>query len=166
MATFTERMKGAAFLSVDTYEEVESDVNATVQAATVVALGAVAAAIGMSRWGLSGMIGAVIFALFGWLISAAITNFIGVTLLGGTATWGEMLRTLGFAQTPKILLVLAIVPGVGAIVVPIVGFWLLFTQFIAIREALDVSNGRAFFTALLATLAVVIPMAMLGSILR
>ncbi len=161
MATFTERVKGAAFLNVETYNEVENDSQGTSQAATVVVLGALAAAIGTSSWGIGGMIAAAIFALIGWLLSAAITNFIGVTLLGGTATWPEMLRTLGFAQAPKILLVLAIIPGVGGAVGPIVGIWLLFTQFIAIREALDVSNGRAFATALLAMLAH-IPLAALG----
>ena len=162
MATFTERMKGAAFLSIDTYEEVENDVNATVQAATVVALGAVAFAIGVSQWRLSVMVFLAAGALLGWVITAAITNFIGVTLFGGTATWGEMLRTLGFAQAPKILLVLAIVPGLRVAVFSIVGVWVLFTQFIAIREALDVSNGRAFATALLAWLAGQIPLMLLG----
>jgi hypothetical protein len=159
-------MKGAAFLSIDTYEEVESDVNATIQAATVVALGAVAAAIGLSRWGLAGMMAAAVGALLAWVITAAITNFIGVTLLGGTATWGEMLRTLGFAQAPRILLVVAIIPGLRELVFGVVEFWLLFTQFVAIREALDVSNGRAFLTALLSRLAIVIPLALIFGILR
>ena len=166
MATFTERMKGAAFLNVETYQEVETDANGTIQAATVVALGAVAAAIGAARWGIAGLVAAVVFNLLLWVVAAGITNFIGVTLLGGTATWGEMLRTLGFAHAPKILLVLGIVPGVGPIIVSIVGVWMLFTQFIAIREALDLSNGRAFLTALLATLAGVIPLAILGGIFR
>jgi hypothetical protein len=161
MSTFTERMKGAAFLNVDTYTEVEHDTQGTSQAATVVVLGALAAAIGAARWGIAGMVAGAVFSLLGWVIAAGITNFIGVTLLGGTATWSEMLRTLGFAQSPKILLVLGIIPGLGAPVGFVVWVWLLFTQFVAIREALDVSNERAFVTALLANLAF-IPLAALG----
>lgn len=161
MATFTERMKGAAFLNVETYQEVETDIDGTAQAATVVALGALATAIGAGEWGLTHMIVGVLGSLLSWVIAAAITSFIGVTLLGGTATWSEMLRTLGFAQAPAIVLVLGIVPGVMIVLGPIVVVWLLFTQFIAIREALDVSNGRAFLTAVLAWMASIIPRALL-----
>ena len=41
-----DRMKGAAMLDVETYEEVEHDENLTVQAATVVLIAALARGIG------------------------------------------------------------------------------------------------------------------------
>ena len=41
-----QRMLGAAALNIDTFEEVEADQTATMQAATVVAMVAVASAIG------------------------------------------------------------------------------------------------------------------------
>ena len=88
-----DRMKGAAMLDVHTYEEVEADATATGQAAGVVLLVAAAQAIGASGYGGRGIIGGAVAALIGWLLWAGITYVIGDKLFGGTATWGELLRT-------------------------------------------------------------------------
>lgn len=162
MGSITERMKGAALLDVATYEEVEADTTATGQAAVVVVLGAIATAVAAMRGGGGGMIGGVIASLIGWALWAGVTYFIGAKLLGGTATWGELLRTLGFAQSPKVLLVLAIIPGLGWIVGTVVSIWVLITGFIAVRQALDISNGKAAITVILGWLAMVIPLMLLG----
>lgn len=150
MASLTDRMIGAAMLSVATYEEVEADQTATSQAAIVVAIVAVAGAIGnYFRHGGRGIIGAVIAAFVGWLLWAGITYFIGTRLFGGTATVGEMLRTLGFAQSPGVILVLAIVPILGWLVIAAVAVWQLVAGIIAIRQALDFTTGKAILTALI-----------------
>jgi hypothetical protein len=148
-----DRMVGAAFLSVDAYEEVEHDADATLQAAGVVAMVAVAGAIGASPLGLLGAGRAAVAHLVGWLVWAGITYLVGDKLLGGTATWGEMLRTLGFAQAPGILLVLGIIPLLGTPIVFFVGLWMLVAAFIAIRQALDFGNGKTLATVLLGWLA-------------
>ena len=83
-------------------------------------------------------------------------------MLGGTATWGELLRTLGFAQAPRVLAVLGIIPGLRWIVAAVIGVWLLITGIVAIRQALDFSTGKAVATAVLGWLAMMIPMAILG----
>ena len=162
MGSITERMKGAALLDVATYEEVEADTTATGQAAVVVTIGAIASAIGASRGGAGGIIGALVASLIGWVLWAGVTYFIGTRMLGGTATWGELLRTLGFAQSPKVLAVLALVPGLGWIVGLVLSIWLLTAGIVAIRQALDFSTGKAVVTALLGWLAMVIPFALLG----
>ena len=76
-------MKGAALLRIDTYEEVESDQTATGQAAGVVALVAVAQAIGGAAEGGFGILSGVLSALLGWLLWAGITYLIGAKLFGG-----------------------------------------------------------------------------------
>ena len=162
MRSITDRMKGAAMLDVATYEEVEADTTATGQAGVVVAIGAIATAIGASAGGLGGIIGGLVASLIGWVLWAGATYFIGAKIFGGTATWGELLRTLGFAQSPKVLAVLGIVPVLGPIVGFILGIWLLATGLIAIRQALDISTGKAVVTAILAWLAMLIPFALLG----
>ncbi len=101
-------------------------------------------------------------ALLGWLVWAGVTYLIGDKLLGGTATWGELLRTLGFAQTPGILVVLAFLPVIGGIVRLVVAVWVLVAGIIAIRQALDFGTGKAVLTAGLGWLAVAIPAALLG----
>ena len=151
---FGERMKNAALLHVDTYEEVEADTTATPQAAGVVALVAAATAIGVSRGGLTAVVIAVVTAFTGWLIWALLTYLIGDKLLGGTATWGELLRTLGFAQTPRLLLVLAQVPAVGLLVQLVVFVWTLVTSVVALRQALDFGTGRAVLTGAIGLITV------------
>jgi cytochrome bd-type quinol oxidase subunit 2 len=116
--SLVDRMMGAAFLNVATYEEVEHDETATGQAAAVVAMVAVATAIGGWNFGISAVVGGAVTALVKWLMWAGITYLVGTMLFGGTATWGELLRTLGFAQAPGILAVLAIIPVLGWFVLP------------------------------------------------
>ena len=154
--SFLDRMKGAAMLNVDTYEDVEADTTATGEAAGVVALVAVATAIGASGAGTYAIIGGVASAFVGWLLWAGITYIIGDKLLGGTATWGELLRTLGFAQAPGLLLVFGVIPGLRVIVALLVGVWTLVAGLIAIRQALDFGNGKALLTALLGVIALTV----------
>lgn len=164
--SWTDRMKGAALLRNDTYEEVEADQTATGQAAGVVALVAVAQAIGGVGAGGSGILAGAISALLGWLLWAGITYLIGAKLLGGTATWGELLRTLGFAQTPGVLYVLGFVPVLGGIIRFAVAIWVLIAGIIAIRQALDVGTGKAILTAVLGWLVIVLPLAILAAVVR
>ena len=156
MASMTERMMGAARLDVATYEEVEHDASATGQAAVVVAIVAVASAIGAIGGDGAGPIGALIGAVIGWIVWAGITYLIGDKLLGGTASWGELLRTLGFAQSPGVLFVLGIVPLLGGLVRAVVGIWILIAGVIAIRQALDFSTGKAILTVILGWLAMML----------
>jgi hypothetical protein len=161
-----DRMKGAALLHIDTYEEVEADQTATGQAAGVVALVAVAQAIGGASAGGSGILSGLISALLGWLLWAGVTYLIGAKLLGGTATWGELLRTIGFAQTPGVLHVLSIIPVIGGIIRFGVAIWVLIAGIIAIRQALDVSTGKAIITAGLGWLVIILPLAILAAVAR
>jgi len=163
--SITDRMMGAATLDVATYEEVEADVTATGQAATVVALAAVAAAIGAIGEGGRGIIGMLIATLLGWAVWSWITYFIGTRFFGGTATWGELARTIGFAQTPRILLVLAILPVLGGLVNLVVAVWVLITGVVAIRQALDVTTGKAALVAVIGWVVAILPMILIGALI-
>ncbi|GMV05334.1 MAG: hypothetical protein AMXMBFR53_16130 [Gemmatimonadota bacterium] len=151
--TLADRMVGAAFLNVDTYEEVEHDQDATGQAAAVVAMVAVAQALGASPFGVFGAVRAALAALIGWLVWAGITYVVGDKLLGGTASWGELMRTLGFAQAPGLLMILGIIPFLGTPITALVALWMLVAAFIAIRQALDFGNGKTLGTVVLGWLA-------------
>jgi hypothetical protein len=139
-----DRMRGAAFLEIATYEEVEHDESLTSQAALVVVIVAIARGLGGFLW-------------------AGVTYLIGDKLLGGTATWGELLRTLGYAQSPGVFLVIGFVPFLGWLIGLIVAVWLLVAGIVAIRQALDFSTGKAILTAVLGWLvAFAIPAMLLG----
>lgn len=146
------RMIGAATLDVATYEEVEHDTTATTQAGLVVALAALAQGISSPTGVISGIIG----ALLGWMAFAGLTYFIGTRIFKGTATWGELLRTLGFAYTVAIFSILGVIPILGIIVGLVVFVWGVAAAVVAIRQALDVSTGQAVVTGLLGWVAMAI----------
>lgn len=157
-----QRAIGAAMLQVDVYEEVEADTTATSQAAIVVTAAAMATAVAASSQGLSAVIAGVLNAFIAWLIWAAATNFVGTRLFDGTADWGELLRTLGFAQAPGVLLIFGVVPLLGWLVSFVVGLWMLATGVVAIRQALDFGTGKAIVTALVAALLLWVIAAVFG----
>jgi hypothetical protein len=142
-------MIGAATLNIQTYEEVEHDTTATGQAAGVVALVALAGAIGGFGAAGYGVIGGIVWSFIGWFIWSAVTLFIGTKVFNGTADMGEMLRTLGFAQSVGILTVVGIVPLLGWIVAPVAGIWMLVCGVVAVRQALDFTTGKAIGTVLI-----------------
>ena len=154
--SIVDRMRGAALLAVATYEEVERDNEATGQAAVVVVIVAVCSAVGAVWRGGPSIILAPVTAILGWLLWSAVAYLIGDKLLGGTATWGELLRTVGFAQSPGVLMIFGIIPLLGGIVRAVVGLWLLVAGIVAIRQALDFSTGKAIITAFLGWLAMVL----------
>ena len=159
-----DRMRGAAMLDIATYEEVEADTAATSQAAIVVVISAIASAIGAAGPGGPSIIGTLIGALLSWVLWAGLTYVIGDKVFGGTATWGELLRTLGFAQAPRVLLVLGIIPVFGLLVWFAVAIWVLIAGIIAIRQALDFSTQKALLTALIGWVIVMVVSAVLGGL--
>lgn len=160
--SFVERVRGAFMLDIPTFEEVEADTTATGQAALVVGLVAVASAIAQSRAGMPGVAAGIVSAFIAWAVWAGITYLIG-SWLGGTATWGELLRTLGFANAPAILFVARLIPVVGDLIALIAFVWVLIAGIVAIRQALDFGTGRAILTAVLGFIPWVIVMALVSA---
>lgn len=161
-----ERIIGVLKLDVNTYEEIEADESATSQAAIVVAIvaivggligGGISAAMGGSF--LASFLTTLLNAFIGWFIWSAVTYFVGTSLFGGQSSMGQMLRVLGFAQAPGIL---SIIPVCGAFVGWI---WTLACTFIAIRQGLDLDNGKAAATAVIAFIAVIIVSFIIAAIL-
>lgn len=165
MSSFTERMMGAAALNIATYEEVEHDRTATLQAAGVVALVAVASVIGAMGSGTEGMVGALVGALASWAVWSAVTYYVGTRMFGGTADWGEMARTIGFAQTPGLLAIFAFIPILGWLIRIVAALWMLACVIVAIRQALDFTTGRAIGTAVLGFVVLVVIQVAVGILL-
>src|SRR5713101_6520911 len=151
-SSFFNRMIRASKLEVLLYEEVEADITATQQALQVVVLVAIASGIGQAGSGRN-VIAQVLFglvsALLGWAVWSYVMYFVGTRFFGGTATYGELLRTLGFAQSPSVLLIFSFIPVLGGILSFAVAVWTLVSSFIATRQALDIDNTKTFFTILI-----------------
>ena len=152
--SMVERMVRASRLDVHIFEEVEADTSATRQALSVVAL--VALATGIASLGTTGLIGlfvGVVSAIVGWALWAWILHLIGTKIMPSHSThadWGQLARTLGFAQSPGILRVLGLVPVVGNIIFAVASIWMLVAMVVAVRQALDyTSTWRAIAVVLI-----------------
>ncbi|MFQ5814499.1 MAG: YIP1 family protein [Anaerolineae bacterium] len=165
-----ERMIGAARLQASVYEEVEADRSATGQAMLVVVIVALATGIGtLSVAGVGGLFVGIITALVGWAIWAWITYFVGTTLFRTAETkanWGELARSLGFAQSPGVLRVFGLIPGIGPVIFFGASVWQLVAMVVAIRQALDyTSTWRAVGVALVGFIPYVLLSTLLGLLL-
>lgn len=140
MASFGERMLGAARLQAATYEEVEADTSATGQALAVVVLSATAAGLGLLPFGVGMLLQVLVASALGWAIWAGLVWLIGTKLLPEPQTqadWGQIARTTGFAQSPGLLRVFGFIPVLGPILVLAVTVWMLVAMIVAVRAALD-----------------------------
>lgn len=155
------RMVRAARLDVSLYEEVEHDSGANVQAFIVVLLVALATGIGMGlsysmdSKASSTFIGGLLIGLGtgvgGWLLWSLFAYWLGTSLFRGPeteATYGQLLRTLGFANTPGLLRIFAFIPFLGGIIAFVGFIWILVAGVIAVRQALDFSTWRAIGTCI------------------
>ncbi len=166
-----QRMIGAARLRTETYEEVEADNSATLQAMSVVLLVALAAGIGnLGSGSVIAFVVGIVAALAGWAIWAWITYLIGTSILrtpDTNANWGQLARTLGFAQSPGVLKVFGIVPVVGPFVFALVPIWQLVAMVVAIRQALDyTSTLRAVGVAVIGFIGYAVLTGILFAVLR
>ena len=159
------RMLGAARLDVATYEEVESDNKATIQALIVVVVVTIASVVGQMLGGddfdvVNALIIGVIRGVVSWAIWALFTWIIGATILKTEATeadWGQLARCTGFAQTPGLLHVLSFVPAVGGLIAVVAYLWTFAAMVVGVRQSLDyTSTFRAFIVILIAFIPVVI----------
>ena len=159
------RMLGAALLRVDTYEEVERENSATLQALLVVVLATIASLVGALLGGdevdvVSAVIVGLVRGVASWALWALATWIIGATICKTEHTeadWGQLARCTGFAQTPRILNVLAFVPVVGGLIVLVASIWSLAALVVGGRQALDyTSTCRAVIVILLALIPVAI----------
>jgi hypothetical protein len=172
--SLTDRMIRAARLDVALYNEVEADLSATNQALTVVVISAVAAGIGAALGllirgqpglAVAGLVGAIVTQLIGWLVWSYIMFFVGTRMFHGTATYGELLRTLGFAYSPGVLLILSFIPVLGGIIAFVVAIWRIVAGFIGVREALDLDTGNTIAVVVVGIIAYIIVLIILGLIL-
>lgn len=141
MASLQDRVIGAMRLQPSTFEEVEHDAAATSQAAMVVAAVAVAGVLASIRHiTIPAALITVVVQLIGWVIGSFVVLLVGTKLFPGKNTeadLGQMLRTMGFAQSAGLFNVLGIIPFLGVLIQFAVAIWILVAMVIAVRQALD-----------------------------
>jgi hypothetical protein len=165
---YLRRLAGALALDSATYEDVEADRRATLQAGLTVLLASVGEGVALrASGGLANVALMSAVALTGWAAWALLTFEVGARLLPGARTHsdvGELLRTLGFAAAPGLIAYLSLVPGLMMPVLLISRVWMLLAMVVAVRQALDyTSTWRAVAVCLvgwLLTTAIIVALAL------
>jgi len=156
----------AAMLDTNLYEEVEADPSLDQEAMWVVVLIALLGGVASFLVGLlSGhfriltLIWSVAGALIGYFLFSYLAYLIGVNLFQGTADYGELRRTLGYAYTPMIL---GVIPCVGGLIGLV---WLFATGTVATRQALDVDTTQAVITVIISAVLMFVILGAVGAVL-
>jgi hypothetical protein len=147
-------MTGAMKGDVATFEDIERDPTAMGQAITVIVIAGLAALVGnIFRSGIGGGVAALLLSLIGYGVWAVLVTLIGTKLMPEPATkadFAETFRTIGFAASPGVFNVVAIIPFLGPFIAFLISIWSLIIMVIAVRTVLDYSNtGRAIIVVLI-----------------
>ena len=102
--SIAQRMMGAATLDIDTYEEVEHDQSATMQAAAVVVLVALCRTAGAWDLGLLSVSRIALIELATWFTWAGVTYVVGGKLFQGEATMSTSSTWDGASMTQEELM--------------------------------------------------------------
>ncbi len=140
----------AALLDESTYEEFERDPYALGRGRLVLALAVIAAAIGAAGSGLTAMIAHVPAFALGWAAFAGTVYSIGTQAFPGRRsddTLPRLIRSLGLATTPALLLLLGAVPVYGPLFVLAAYMWLLTTTAKAIAVPLELNRDSSIIVA-------------------
>jgi hypothetical protein len=150
-----ERARRVSLLDLPTIRRIETDPNATKEAAIVVGVVAIASAIGGADDAGGGILVGLLGAFLTWLIMSGMTYFLGTNVFGTPTTrvtMESLLRTLGYAQAPRTLALLGFLPLFGWMFVLAGGLWAFVASIVAIRETLRLSTTRAVLIAIAAAL--------------
>src|SRR5689334_14462363 len=146
-----DRMIRAARLDPNLYSEVVRDWYANSQAFLVVLIVFACTLIGMGPAALL-----VLLSPFGWptlirITVVSVCNFLFWVFIaqlvgrrwGSRADFEQLMRPVGFAYAPGVLLVLRLVPSLAMPVTLIVFLWTGFARILAVREAMQFPLGKA-----------------------
>ena len=134
------------------FGEVEKDESATAEAFIIVLVTSFLSALGSgfaSGRFFPSFIGTFIMGILGWVIWSVITLWVGTKLYNGQADLGEMLRTIGYANAPRLLGFFAWIPCVGWIISLAGAILSLVAGFYAIREALELDTTQTIATVVI-----------------
>ena len=140
---YFQRLKKAIFLDVAFYEEVEKDKKFNDQAMMTVVLVSVVQGFMIAGFAPIALVQGILGSLIRFLIWAFFIAFVGTRILPEPETesnTGELIRTLGFAYAPGLLVVFKVFPIISTFIDPVVTILQLAAMTIAVRQALDFNS--------------------------
>ena len=162
--SYAERLYKAITLNVEFYESVEADKSLTKQAMMTVALVSVVQGFVVAGIAPIALAQGVLGSIIRWFIWAFFIAFVGTRILPEPETesdTGELLRTLGFAYAPGLLIVFKFLPIIGVFIDPLVVILQLAAMTVAVRQALDfTSTVRAVGVCIVAFVVMLIALSL------
>jgi hypothetical protein len=156
--TLRERVKGAATLKWQTYEETRGDPIAASQARLIVAAVAAASGIGAFWAGPLAILMYTMAGLLGWLAGAYLTYWVGRALVPGRGSPESkelLFNALAFSHAPRVLLAFGILmPMFVPLIVIGLLLWAVAAMVPATEYALEIDRQSATLTAMAAALAI------------
>ena len=140
---YFQRLQKAIFLDVNFYEEVEKDKKFTDQAMMTVALVAVVQGLMIGGLAPIALVQGILGSLIRFVIWAFFIAFVGTRILPEPETdsnTGELIRTLGFAYAPGLLVILKVFPFINYFIDTVVLILQIAAMTIAVRQALDFNS--------------------------
>lgn len=169
---FADRVVAAIRLDATVYDEVEHDEEAMGQAFWVVVLAALAQGIGaVQAPSVPALVGALfglsLVGILGWVVGTAVIWLIGVKLMQCSSDFAELMRTIGFASAPKILMMFGVLPlgPVNWALAAAVSILSIVATVVAVRQALDITTQRSVLVCVIAMLVGLAFAVTLGTIL-
>ena len=141
----------AAMLDGRIYGQIGDEPQAMFRSLGIVVAVAVAFGLGQMNSDFAGLQGSPTLVLLvvattvvlGWLLWGTIAYIVGSRVLGGDASHRMLLRSLGLAYAPGIVMVFASTPAVGGAVGFVGPVWILASGMVAVRETLAKGWPRA-----------------------
>ena len=157
---YFQRLQKAIMLDVSFYEEVENDKKFTDQAMMTVVLVSIVQGLMIAGFAPIALLQGILGSLVRFIIWAFFIAFVGTRILPEPETksnTGELIRTLGFAYAPGLLVIFKVLPFINSFVDPIVVILQLAAMTIAVRQALDFnSTVRAVGVCIVAFLLMIV----------
>jgi hypothetical protein len=157
---YFQRLQKAIMLDVSFYEEVENDKKFTDQAMMTVVLVSIVQGLMIAGFAPIALVQGILGSLLRFIIWTFFIAFVGTRILPEPETksnTGELIRTLGFAYAPGLLVIFKVLPFINSFVDPIVVILQLAAMTIAVRQALDFnSTVRAVGVCIVAFLLMIV----------
>ena len=157
---YFQRLQKAIMLDVSFYEEVENDKKFTDQAMMTVVLVSIVQGLMIAGFAPIALVQGILGSLLRFIIWAFFIAFVGTRILPEPETksnTGELIRKLGFAYAPGLLVIFKALPSISSFVDPIVVILQLAAMTIAVRQALDFnSTVRAVGVCIVAFLLMIV----------
>jgi Yip1 domain len=181
-SSLRDRMIRAAKLDATFYDEIKADITANIPAFKAVLVAGMATGLGwgvmiFSKDGFALLIWTLLvgmlLAIATWLLGSFTIYLVGTRLFrtpDTAATYGGVLRGIGFAKSPATIGILLFVPVLGLLVFLATLIWTLFADITAVRQVMDFSTWRATATCIagstICALIIAMPIIVLSTIAK